>query len=131
MKPTFPARTKSKAQAIEECAARVFASRDAAHRHHWMTQSYAQHMALGAFYDDVIEAIDELVECYQGCYGLITPMPAAPVSATDIAGHLETEAGWIEANREGIANGSQACANLVDSLVGVYNRTVYKLRNLA
>ena len=56
---------------IEELIAKVFAAREAAHLEHWRTKSYAQHQALGEFYDTIIDQIDELVECYQGNFGLI------------------------------------------------------------
>ena len=38
---------------------------------HWNTQSYAQHMALEGFYEDVLGPIDDLVEDYQAAFGLI------------------------------------------------------------
>ena len=42
---------------IEVLISRVFHSRNLAHWNHWRTKSYAQHKALGHFYDDVIEAL--------------------------------------------------------------------------
>ena len=56
---------------INVLVARVFAARNLAHLEHWKTKSYAQHMALNSFYDDVVDDIDSIVETYQGAFGLI------------------------------------------------------------
>lgn len=116
---------------IEDLAARVFAARDAAHRAHWKTGSYSAHEALGDFYGDVIGAIDEVVEVYQGEFGLIGEFSVSAGPVSSIANFLAAEADWIAAQRDGIANGSAAVANLIDGLVAVYRRTVYKLRQLS
>ena len=115
---------------IEVLISRVFHSRNLAHWNHWRTKSYAQHKALGHFYDDVIEALDDLVEAYQGAFDLVSTIPAPDKTDNDILKHLETEAAWIEENHEGICKGNRAIANQIDALSGVYLSTVYKLRNL-
>ena len=115
---------------IEELIARVFAARDIAHREHWKTRSYAQHMALGDFHDAVIDQIDEIVECYQGEFGLVGDFQAGTVPVSNISTYLKGEMAWIQANCEVIANGSDSVDNLIDSLVATYQRAVYKLDNL-
>jgi len=115
---------------IEDLISRVFHSRNLAHWNHWRTKSYAQHKALGHFYDDVIEALDDIVEAYQGAFDLVSTIPAPEKSDNDILKHLETEAAWIEENHEGICKGNRAIANQIDALSGVYLSTIYKLRNL-
>lgn len=116
---------------IEELVARVFAARDCAHRAHWKTGSYAQHQALGAFYDGVIDAVDELVECYQGEFGLIGDFDVQTEAVADMVVYLEAEMFWIQSNRVAISRGSTSVQNLTDSLIAVYQRTLYKLVNLA
>jgi len=117
---------------IEGLVGRVFATRSAAHLAHFATKSYATHMALGSFYEDLIEAIDEIVEVYQGKFGLIDPfaVPALPWKVSDIAKHLSAEAEWIEANKKQVSRGCDAVENLIDELAALYHRTVYKLENL-
>ena len=56
---------------IEEFVSRSFALRDAAHLAHWATRSYSEHVALGEFYDGLLDKVDTIVEAYQGCFGLI------------------------------------------------------------
>lgn len=118
---------------IEQLISRVFYARNAAHFQHWRatgTGSYAKHQALGSFYDDVIDAIDDLVEAYQGAFELVGNIPAPTDIKDDILSLLEADAAWIEKNHEAICKGNRAVANLIDSLTGVYLSTIYKLRNL-
>lgn len=118
---------------IEQLISRVFHSRNVAHWSHWRakgTGSYAQHVALGDFYDGVIDALDPLVEAYQGAYDLVGAIPAGKNADTDILKHLQADAEWIEQNHEAICQGNRAIANLIDSLTGVYLSAIYKLRNL-
>lgn len=117
---------------IEELAARVFQARDCAHRAHWKTKSYAQHMALATFYEDVIEHIDTLIEAYQGKNGLIGDFNCEThsVAPNKMADYLAEEASWIATHRSEIADECPTMANLVDNLITVYHQTVYKLENL-
>ena len=118
---------------IEQLISRVFYARNLAHFAHWRAKgegSFAKHEALGAFYDGVIDAIDPLVEAYQGAYDLIGAIPVPPETPTDPLKCLEADALWIEENHEGICKGNRAVANLIDTLTGVYLSAIYKLRNL-
>ena len=118
---------------IEELISRVFYARNVAHFEHWRAKgdgSYAKHKTLGRFYDDVIDAIDALVEAYQGAFELIGNIPAPKVSERDVLKLLEADADWIEEHHEEICKGNRAVANLVDGVTEVYLSTIYKLRNL-
>lgn len=118
---------------IEQLISRVFYARNVAHFEHWRatgTGSYAKHQALGSFYEEVIEAVDDLVEAYQGAFELIGSIPAPAAPKGDVLKLLEADAAWIEENHEDICQGNRAVANLIDSLTGVYLSTIYKLRNL-
>lgn len=117
---------------IEELVTRVFQARDLAHRTHWATKSYAQHMALGDFYDNIIDDLDSIVECYQGQFGLIGTATAAssPLKRPDIVEYLHEEFDWINDSRDEICRGSTQLENLVDSLLERYSVTLYKLENL-
>ena len=118
---------------IEELIARVFYTRNVAHFEHWRAKgegSFAKHMALGEFYDGVIDALDPLVEAYQGAFELIGGIPAPEAHKGDILKLLESNAAWIEENHEEICKGNRAVANLIDTLTSVYLSAIYKLRNL-
>jgi hypothetical protein len=118
---------------IEQLIARVFYARNLAHFAHWRATgagSYAKHQALGSFYDGIIDALDSLVEAYQGAFDLIGNIPAPKDAGNDILKVLQADAEWIESNHEKICKGNRAIANLIDGVTGVYLSTIYKLRNL-
>lgn len=50
----------------QELVGVLFLARDVAHRAHLNTDSYSQHMALGAFYDNIIGLADKFSEAWMG-----------------------------------------------------------------
>lgn len=117
---------------IEELVAKVFASRNNTHLAHWRTKSYAEHVALGDFYEDVIEIVDNLVECYQGNFGLIKEVPDVKQTHNDDPVKiLSDDVAWIAKNRNKIAKNVSSLENIVDELTGLYLKTLYKLENLS
>lgn len=116
---------------IEEFIGRTFAARNTAHVAHLTTRSYAHHQALGQFYEDLIPAVDEVVECYQGHFGPIGDVEIQHGEHKNIAAYLREEADWIEANRDEIAGDSQHIASLIDVVTAVYTRCIYRLENLS
>jgi hypothetical protein len=88
-------------------------------------------MALGDFYDGLVDKIDAIVEMYQGAFGLIDSIDSEPVVGKDIVRHLTDEAKWINDNRETISGDWCAIENALDDLVGLYLTTLYKLKNLS
>jgi DNA-binding ferritin-like protein len=118
---------------IEQLISRVFYARNVAHFAHWRAKgdgSYAKHKALAKFYDDVIDALDALVEAYQGAYELIGNIPTPATQIADPLKLFEADAAWVEENHESICGGNRAVANLLDNVTAVYLSAIYKLRNL-
>lgn len=120
---------------IKELVARVFCSRNEAHLNHWATKSYAQHMALESFYDSVLDPLDELVEDYQAAFGLLGKKleedEKNEESGKDILSRLKDDVKWINKNRNKICKDVSALENILDSISGIYLRTIYKLENLS
>lgn len=112
---------------LNKLISRVFKARNAAHASHWTTKSFAQHEALGDFYEDVISSLDKVVEAHQGTFG---QMPKAPEQLPDIAKVLREDLVWINDNRGAVAMQVPGLENLLDELAGVYMRALYKLENL-
>jgi len=115
---------------IEHMIGKVFATRNAAHVEHWKTKSYAQHQALGDFYDGVIDLVDKLVEAYQGAAGIIGDVKSDGKSSDQIIDRLKDEVVWIEQNKSGCCKNISALENIVDEMVALYLTTIYKLENL-
>lgn len=118
---------------LEELIARVFCTRNMAHIAHWKTKSYAEHVALGDFYDDAIDTIDKLVEAYQGSFGLIKDVPEEDDSmyGKPILDVLQEDAKFINKNRSKIARNVASLENIVDELTDLYLTTIYKLKFLS
>lgn len=116
-----------------QMTALVFVGRDMAHRAHWRTRSYAEHMALGGFYEDVIPLLDRFVEQYQGRYNELLDVPLLDNEFEgEIADVLEQQMAWIEDNREKICSRDETSLhNVIDEIVGLYQTTLYKLRFLS
>lgn len=110
----------------------LFLARDIAHSAHLNTQSYAKHMALGSFYDGVIDLADSLAEAYQGRHGLIGPIVRQQAKkASDIIAFLEASLKEIEASRYTcVPRTDSTLQNIVDEIISLYLSTIYKLKFL-
>ena len=116
---------------MEEIIGLLFYARTVTHIEHLKTKSYAQHVALNTFYDEVIDLADSLAEAYQGDRGLLGPIPQyakIPDYAIDV--FLEKQMKTIEELRKQ-GNYRSAIQNIIDEVVGLYLSTLYKLRNLS
>jgi len=116
---------------MEEIIGLLFYARTITHIEHLRTKSYAQHKALGKFYDEVIELADDLAEAYQGDEGIMTDIPlfaTKPVEAID--DFLVKQVNMIERLRDA-ASSRSAIQNIIDEIIGLYLSTIYKLRNLS
>jgi DNA-binding ferritin-like protein len=116
---------------MEEIIGILFYARTIAHKEHLKTKSFAQHMALNTFYEEVIDLADKLAEAYQGCEGIMKDIPLfgkdAPGSIDDF---LEKQMDMIEKLRKS-ASSRSAIQNIIDEVIGLYLSTLYKLRNLS
>lgn len=116
---------------IGQFIALLFLARDLAHREHLRTRSYAQHMALGDFYKEVIELADNLAEAYQGRKGIIEIPLLENEFPTDIIESMQAQLAWLEKNRDvAVGKDERAMQNIVDEIVDLYLSTLYKLTNL-
>lgn len=116
-----------------ELVARCFDARTVAHLAHLRTRSYAAHMALGDFYDQIATAADAFAECHMGVEGQFTGFPAIKPDTSlggDIQGYLTDLHDWLTKHRTECADGSTELANLIDEILAVIDRTFYKLRFL-
>jgi hypothetical protein len=111
----------------------LFLARDVAHSVHLNTRSYAKHKALGAFYTKVIDLADDLAEQYQGRHGLIGPIALQTAKKTaNIVDFLEGSLKEVESLRYKVCDKEEtAIQNTIDEIVGLYLRTIYKLKFLA
>ena len=111
----------------------LFLARDVAHSVHLNTRSYSKHVALNIFYERIIGAADDFAEAYQGRHGLIGPITLHSASKTsNIIEFLEDSLKQIENARYEVADKTDtSLQQLIDNIVEIYLRTLYKLKYLA
>lgn len=105
------------------------ALRTAAHLAHLSSESYAQHVALGGFYDDLLPLIDQYAEVYMGTEGRIAAFPAAELPSGRPIAFLTTYLDKIDAELAEDGK-NQALANILAELQALTSQTIYKLRYL-
>jgi hypothetical protein len=100
---------------------------------HLNTRSYSRHVALNIFYDRIIGAADDFAEAYQGRHGLMGPITLHSAKKTaNIIEFLEDSLKEIEDCRYEVADKSDSSLQqLIDNIIEIYLRTLYKLRFLA
>lgn len=111
----------------------LFLARDVTHSVHLNTRSYSKHVALNIFYDRIIGAADDFAEAYQGRYGLIGPISLhSAKKTTNVIEFLEDSLKEIENARYEVCDKSDSSLQqLIDNIVEIYLRTLYKLKFLA
>jgi len=109
-------------------------SRNQAHVHHLQATgpgSHAAHLALQAYYEDIVPLVDALAEGWQGRYGIITGYNMAGTIKEDgnAVAYFETLCKFVEVIRKQIPQDSYI-QNQVDEVVSLIETTKYKLINL-
>lgn len=111
---------------IGELISCLFSSRDKAHIEHLKTSSYAAHVALGDYYDGVLDLTDKLAECYQGEFGLITKISIEADGSEDFVASLKKLAAEIRTTRTTLGFNSHL-TNITDEILELIFKTIYKL----
>lgn len=111
----------------------LFLARDVAHSVHLNTRSYAKHVALNTFYDEIVGLADGFAEAYQGRHGLMGPISLMSAKkTTNIVEFLQDQLEEIEKCRYEVCDKTDTpLQNLIDGIVELYLSTLYKLRFLA
>lgn len=112
---------------VEKLIEKLFHARNAAHIQHWKTGSYAQHKALGNYYEDVIGKLDDFIEAYQGTFGLVGEVAE---QEKDVSKLIHDYIIWLNENRSKLAKGVPALENIIDEITALHMKTLYKLENL-
>ena len=112
----------------------LLASRTQAHIFHWQAigeDSGAKHLALGAYYEEIVGLVDDLVESYQGKYGIITGYngPSTFREDNDPLKYFTALNTYVEMSRAGLTQDSYI-QNQVDEIVSLIETTLYKLQYL-
>ena len=102
-----------------------------AHILHLKTRSFAAHMALDELYKELPGLVDDLIEAYQGKYGIVTDYPGgyAP-PGEDLVAFVQSVSDYLRDNRAAVGVDSEL-QNTADEIAGLLDSTLYKLRFLS
>jgi hypothetical protein len=100
-----------------------------AHILHLQTGSYAQHKALNTLYADLPDLADDLIEAYQGKYGIVKDYPAQSVTTpSDALGFVQELRAFVANNRYvALKQSDTELQNITDNIVELLDSTIYKL----
>lgn len=101
----------------------LFQSRDMMHLMHLKTESFAEHKALNAYYDGILELTDNFTESYFGYYGRVD-ISIPQSTAEDAITHLKSLAKTIDSERE---NYPTCLQNILDEMSSLVYKTLYLL----
>jgi len=115
---------------------KLFESREMAHVYHLSVKgdmgSHAAHLALGAYYEGILEFIDELIETYQGQYELVESFDMINTIDTKSKPpiqYFEELVMFIKSTRNTSLSAEDThLQNVIDEVVGLIYRTLYKLK---
>lgn len=123
---------------FEKLISTLMASRDQAHIFHWQTTgpgSYAAHVALGSYYDEIPDMVDSLVEAYQGKHGILKGYEPAErfdeYSKEGALKYFKALATYVDRVYNKIPKDDTNIINQLDNFKDLIYTTIYKLENLA
>jgi len=120
---------------MENCSLLVsllLSSRTQAHIFHLQTMSFAEHKALSKYYDSIVDIIDQLVEAYQGKYGIINHYTNVKLvdytNKQQVIQYFEGLMKSVETLRS--ENLDSYLQNIIDTIIELISSTLYKLKYL-
>jgi DNA-binding ferritin-like protein len=119
---------------ISKFISKLLESREMAQVYHWTVKgdmgSHAAHLALETYYSGVIEFIDDIVEIYQGQYGLIEGYETIDTSdskSKDKLDYFKETVEFVKKERTCIKSEDTHIHNIIDELIALQYKTIYKL----
>jgi DNA-binding ferritin-like protein len=97
---------------------------------HWqcIDRSYAEHQALGKFYDELQDLIDGLMESIMGKYGIPADLPVTYYHPAETGKEeLEALSQFVQQKRQELPQDSEI-QNDIDSIQTLINQTLFLLR---
>ena len=116
---------------------KLFEARQMAHIFHLQVKAEMgsgwEHDALNDFYDGLLEFVDDLIETYQGQYGIVEGYDVIDPSVTGQMKSLEylkQTVDFIRSERKCIKEEDTHLHNVIDEVIALFYTTIYKLTNL-
>ncbi len=139
IRPELEEQSVEETQNLSEASkffSKLFESREMAHVYHLSVKgdmgSYAAHVALGTYYEGILEFIDDLIETYQGQYELIESFDMINTIDTKSKPpieYFEELVMFIKSTRNTSLSAEDThLQNVIDEVVGLIYKTLYKLK---
>ena len=103
----------------------LFEMRVHIHHLHHITESYAEHKALGSFYEAWDDILDKFIETYQGKYGRVFGSGLVKFDSSDAKSCIEYAK--EELNKAPIDIADKDLQNIIADMIGLCNHTLYLL----
>lgn len=107
----------------------LMAVRQNAHILHLASKSYAEHKALGEFYESLTDLTDTLIETYQGQYGIVIVEQSANKEKDALSFLNKAAAEFVDAH-ELFDKKDTHLHNILDEIVALTYQTHYKVKFL-
>jgi len=115
-------------KSVKGLVQKIFEARQVTHTCHLKSKSFSEHKALNKFYDEILELADEFVETYQGQYGILSDYEIQTQPVSNVLEYLEDCVKMFILGRDSIKDSH--LQNIMDEIVALTYRTIYKLKNL-
>jgi hypothetical protein len=119
---------------FEQLASLLLTSGLQVHIFHLQTKSFAEHMALGTFYDEIVDLADVLIEDFQGQYGVLQKYESfiikSYVDKNTTLAYFDNLTSNVQKLRTTVSEDSNL-QNQIDNIITLINSTVYKIKNLS
>jgi hypothetical protein len=112
----------------EHLFSQMLSTRDKAHELHLSAKSYSEHKALEKFYEGLLESLDQLIETYQGKYGIVK-LETSNLNYSN-SEELITEFGKLCQESRSIFGKDEHLSNILDEITALTFRTLYKIKFL-
>jgi hypothetical protein len=97
---------------------------------HWQTSSFAEHEAMGEFYEGFNDLMDKFIESYQGCYGRIMvgcELEVKPYTMDAPIAFMTSFKEYVSGEARMLVMGNLALLNILDEIKGLTEQTLYRL----
>lgn len=97
---------------------------------HWQTSSFAEHDALGDFYEAFNPLMDKFIESYQGCYGRIMlgcDLEVKPYTMDAPMTFMSSFKDYVSGEARMLVMGNSALLNILDEIKALAEQTLYRL----
>lgn len=107
---------------------KMFEARQVTNTCHLKSKSFSEHNALGSYYEDLLDLIDNFVETYQGQYGILNDYDIETKPINSVLEYLEDCAKFFTIGRDSLKDAH--LQNIMDEIIALTYRTIYKIKFL-